>query len=585
MHRKDNPAPVLLRAPPFRPDLPLLAECDATWQGIRARVDRPLSPDELRVFDKLSSLRLGGDYVAPDVLAPGAEPRVLVSISNPRRAARIWQDAADRWGAGRLRVFAPGLRPGRYAALRRLIVRAGSELILDFCNPHSLLDLSVLVASERIDDLAVMGLVRGDEVLSWSPDGWIREIRASAANLVLSSTIYLDPFTRKPVSIDVAIDYLLTWRRIVLENRQISDCVGMAWWKQTRMAAFFSHAPSGPRFHRGGRTALSRAQAVGGSVALWATRGPRSLRKNAAKRGVPLLRVEDGFIRSLGLGSDFTPPSSIVLDRSGIYYDPSVPSDLETILSSHVFDDPLTARSRNLIDLIVSRRVSKYGGTGNNPTELLAGRRERADRTIILVPGQVADDASVRLGGGAIKSNLALLRSVRLENPDAWIIYRPHPDVDAGHRVGAIADQVVLGLADSISRGGAMIALIEQADEVHTMTSLAGFEGLLRGKRVCVWGLPFYAGWGLTDDRGAPCPRRGRRLTLEELVAGTLIVYPRYLDPITGLPCTPEILIERLALDSIWKPGIRITLRRGQGALRRRISHLRNQITRVFSNG
>ncbi len=58
-------------------------------------------------------------------------------------------------------------------------------------------------------------------------------------------------------------------------------------------------------------------------------------------------------------------------------------------------------------------------------------------------------------------------------------------------------------------------------------------------------GLPFYAGWGLTDDPG--CPRRTRRLTLDELVAGALILYPRYVDPRTGLPCPPEVLVQRLA--------------------------------------
>jgi capsular polysaccharide export protein len=65
------------------------------------------------------------------------------------------------------------------------------------------------------------------------------------------------------------------------------------------------------------------------------------------------------------------------------------------------------------------------------------------------------------------------------------------------------------------------------ADEVHTMTSLVGFEGLLRGLRVVTYGQPFYAGWGLTEDLCAP-PRRTRRLELDELVCGVLLRYPRY---------------------------------------------------------
>ena len=77
------------------------------------------------------------------------------------------------------------------------------------------------------------------------------------------------------------------------------------------------------------------------------------------------------------------------------------------------------------------------------------------------------------------------------------------------------------------------------------MTSLAGFEALLRGKPVTTYGQPFYAGWGLTEDL-CPVPRRTRRRSLDELVAGALILYPRYLDPVTGLRCTPELLVERL---------------------------------------
>jgi capsular polysaccharide export protein len=75
---------------------------------------------------------------------------------------------------------------------------------------------------------------------------------------------------------------------------------------------------------------------------------------------------------------------------------------------------------------------------------------------------------------------------------------------------------------------------------------LSGFEALLRGRRVVTHGRPFYAGWGLTEDRDPP-PRRGRRLSLDELVAAALILYPRYRDPVTGLPCPPEVLLERLA--------------------------------------
>jgi capsular polysaccharide export protein len=196
--------------------------------------------------------------------------------------------------------------------------------------------------------------------------------------------------------------------------------------------------------------------------------------------------------------------------------------------------------------------------------------REFADaRNRILVPGQVEDDLSVRLGGGSIRDNLALLARVRAANPDALILYKPHPDVEAGHRRGALPAALTEKFADRVIRGSTATILAE-IDEVHTLTSLTGFEALLRRRKVVVYGRPFYAGWGLTSDC-LPI-RRGRRLTLEELVAGVLILYPRYLDPVTRLPCAAEIAVDRLARPELWRPGPVVAARRLHGLMERRWS-------------
>lgn len=167
--------------------------------------------------------------------------------------------------------------------------------------------------------------------------------------------------------------------------------------------------------------------------------------------------------------------------------------------------------------------------------------------------------------------NLALLRRARQAEPDAHIIYRPHPDVEAGHRKGALADELVLNWADTIARDSPVAALLEQADTVHVISSLTGFEALLRGCEVVTHAMPFYAGWGLTLDC-APVPaRRARVRSLDELVACALILYPRYIDPVTRLPCTPEVLVARLAGRDQARARLTplIALRRAQGALRR----------------
>lgn len=173
---------------------------------------------------------------------------------------------------------------------------------------------------------------------------------------------------------------------------------------------------------------------------------------------------------------------------------------------------------------------------------------------------------SVLAGGGGLHSNLELLRRVRALEPDAEIWFRPHPDVDAGHRKGAVPDADALHYADRIVRGGGMAALLDVVDGVHCNTSLTGFEALMRGRDVTCHGTPFYAGWGLTRDLGVVPERRARRLTLEELVAGVLILYPRYLDPLTGLPCPPEVLVARMAdATTLNRIGWVEPLRRWQG--------------------
>ena len=171
-------------------------------------------------------------------------------------------------------------------------------------------------------------------------------------------------------------------------------------------------------------------------------------------------------------------------------------------------------------------------------------------------------------GGGDIRGNSDLLARVRAANPNAFILCKPHPGVEAGHRKGAVPDALAKEFADIIVGGGSPAALLAEIGELHTLTSLTGFEALLRRRRVVVYGRPFYAGWGLTTDIGAV--DRGRRLILEELVAGALILYPRYLDSVIRLPCSPELVMERVDHPELWRPGLLVAARRLQGIMARR---------------
>jgi len=272
---------------------------------------------------------------------------------------------------------------------------------------------------------------------------------------------------------------------------------------------------------------------------IWASKAPQD---------TDMVRIEDGFLRSRGLGADLIPPLSLVLDPVGIYYDPTQPSQLETLIAA-ACDLPAGARARadRLIAKLIKAGLSKYNlGTTNPLRGLPAGRR-------ILLPGQVADDASIRLGTSDVTTNADLLRAARAANPAAVILYKPHPDVEKGLRSGAVPDAA--DYADAVLSGMDAITAIGLVDEVWTMTSTLGFEALLRGKRVTCLGTPFYAGWGLTDDRAMPIPRRAASPDLTALVHAVLIDYPRYFDPVTGLPCPVEVVVDRLIAGDLPSPS------------------------------
>ena len=172
-----------------------------------------------------------------------------------------------------------------------------------------------------------------------------------------------------------------------------------------------------------------------------------------------------------------------------------------------------------------------------------------------LEPGQLERELKFVLPAARGVLARSVLEAVRRAEPDAFLVFRPHPDVETGYRRGYVPRRTALRLADAVVARGDIGSLFGQVDAVHCITSLAGFEALLRGLAVTTWGRPFYAGWGLTTDRDPP-PRRGRRLSLDALVAGALIRYPRYLDPLTQLP-NRRLLLDRLrlALSAVRRSG------------------------------
>lgn len=328
---------------------------------------------------------------------------------------------------------------------------------------------------------------------------------------------------------------------------------GFSVWKHTFISPFFDEKllfinPLLGKNHL--EIALKKGLNRESIIYIWGKKSFLDVENYALEHNISVYRVEDGFIRSVSLGSDLTQPYSLVVDSRGIYFDPSCESDLEYILQHHLFSEDEIERARQIQRYLIDKKLSKYNLYENINLDF------PHDKTIVIVPGQVEDDASIRYGATGM-SNVELLREVRLNRPDAYIVYKPHPDVLVGNRVGIVEEREARRYCDRIVSEVGIDSVLAHADEVHTMTSLVGFEALIRGITVVTYGLPFYAGWGLTTDM-RQCSRRERQCRVDELIAATYILYPRYIHPETFLRCEVEEVLEyldtnrRRVRDSLW---------------------------------
>jgi capsular polysaccharide export protein len=330
---------------------------------------------------------------------------------------------------------------------------------------------------------------------------------------------YFDPDSGERCGFGDILDHLRLQKEMFRKNQGASVTVGFSPWKRKIVEAYL-RSPSGELSQVNELSEVSAAA----RLLVWGRRP-----EIAPALGGPVVRVEDGFIRSKGLGAAFNFPYSWVLDQQGIYFDPEIPSDLESLLLGG-FDEFDLFAARGLIGVLREKRLTKYNLTGQ---KVSLDSKQVNGRKIILVPGQVEADASIAFGSPVLKSNIELLRAVRKAEPDAFLIFKAHPDLVAGARHGKVLPPGYDGLSDLAVTDGNVLDWLDLCDEVHTMTSTVGFEALIRNVPVVTYGMPFYAAWGLTTDRLA-CPRRTRKLTLEELVCGALIKYPRYVNPATG---------------------------------------------------
>lgn len=352
---------------------------------------------------------------------------------------------------------------------------------------------------------------------------------------------YIHPETHQNCEIETLLDFLIIDKQFKqkIAYKKIY-CIDFSFWKRLFLKTWFMDACDKVIF-----TSLETAKnnaSQQDAIVVWSN-------QHLDLQHQHIIRIEDGFVRSKGLGIDLTPPLSLVMDVEGIYFDSTKPSSLENLLNTLDISKADTKRASDLIELINIQKVSKY-----NLSQPPFTCDIPANKKIILVPGQVDNDASIRFGSNRF-SIATMLKQVRELNPHAFIIFRPHPDVLTGERTGLSISEAKKH-ADLIDIGTDLYSVIDRCDEIHVLTSLVGFESLLRQKTVVCYGNPFYAGWNLTKDMD-PIHRRNNKRTLEELAYIALVAYPFYLHPLTQQLTSIESIIAVLTADkSSVKTGV-----------------------------
>ncbi len=376
---------------------------------------------------------------------------------------------------------------------------------------------------------------------------------------------YFNPYLNQKSDIFDTIKTLARYKDMEKQNSNRLFFLGFTLWKRSFIKPFFKAKDNKIIFLNSLKNLKKYKLQLDDKFFIWGKRVDFDTLKNTLilkakdenlKDFIPQISfVEDGFIRSISLGSDLTRPYSLIVDDKGLYVNPNKESRLENILQNEIFDENLLKRSKKLIQILKENKFSKYNGVQHKNLKINAKKGQK----VILIPAQVEDDISMILGGFGL-STLEFIKEVREKNKDAYIIFKPHPDVLSGNRKGLKDEKLILKYCDEIIQNASIDSALNLADEVHTITSTSGFDALLREKKVFTYGMPFYAGWGLTQDK-YKCERRTRNLSLEELVAGALILYPRYIHPKNKNLCEVELSLDimlKMQQDYFSKTSVRI---------------------------
>ncbi len=398
-----------------------------------------------------------------------------------------------------------------------------------------------------------------------------RKFHSSLEQLVFSSLVkyqtYLDPRNKKICELEKIIEYLYEIRKINDFFPNNLNCLNLTPWKARQINRYLSGLIDIKI------VPFKRHKQSMKNVLVW---GKSNNPVNELIKTDTFISVEDGFIRSVGLGGDLFRPMSLLFDKKGIHYDYANPSDLEDLLQNRVVNEQELKRSKELIRELKINEISKYNLIYKKN---LFCKNKIYNKKIILVLGQVETDNSIIYGVPKNKikpTNFSLVCKVKEDYPNHYIIYKPHPDLEEGLRSKGLEENNIKLVADSIANNTAINDLFKIADMVAVFTSLGGFEALIREIPVTCYGLPFYSGWGLTDDKfidDSIRKRRRRKLSLVELVFIAIVEYPYYFSFKFNCQTEIENIIEEMNCHRNYKKNIEQTIFRYWGSFKDYLRH------------
>jgi len=388
--------------------------------------------------------------------------------------------------------------------------------------------------------------------------------------------LYRHPESGHRTDPETVMQWLGQQRQHLLQYPNHLEAFGFTPWKARQLRAFLPRATHQTlRFRR--RHAVPHSQTD--LAFTWGMKPCNGVDQSNISR----VRVEDGLIRSAGLGANLIEAQSWVFDQQGIYYNAEQASGLETLISTLQLTDAQRGRAKAARNTLIQHNISKYN-LGGTPWAAADGVEQRFK---VLVLGQVDQDASIRHGvppDAAVQTSSQLLTEVRQQFPQAWVIYKPHPDLVAGLRGSAKLPKQITHHCDEVVLDACLATLFEQVDRVCVLTSLGGFEALVRGLPVHTWGLPFYAGWGLTQDALSNHlwirERRRHQVDLETLIYASLIAYPTYRSPNGNGICSVEDTmrsIQKLRANPAQRLNLEQQIFRWWGALASRVQQRRQR--------